>query len=195
MVAWGQRWQRLSKRQQLILLILVGVVALWAFDAVAFRPLLRGRLNALKRQAKAAEQQLVNATIASAQAGSVNRAFEAYQAYIKTAGTAEAELAAVLTEVESAVRESGMVLLNLRPVSEREAAPDRVSVTVETEASPAQLVQLLDRIQRSSHLLKVTELALRVSESQTLRSSLIVSKLLLRENFSLSPIESVVHSR
>ena len=179
MGALTQRWQRLSRRQQLILLIAGGALVLWGFDRIAFRPLLRGRLSQLQRMAREAEEQLAASTIASAQAASVSRAYDAYRPYITPTGSPEKELAALLTEVETAVRETGISQLGLRPMSGRDVAPERVSVTVETEASPSQLAQLLDRLQRSTQLLKVTELTVRVSENQTLRSSLVVSKLLL----------------
>ena len=174
-----QRWQRLSRRQQVAILAVVGVLTLWVFDALVFRPLLRGRLNELKRQARDAEQRLVDATIASAQADAVSQAFEVYRPYIKPAGSVEGELAAVLTEVESVVRETGLVQISLKSVPERKPSTDRVSITLETEGSPTQLMRLLDRFQRSTLLLRVTELTVRTSESQTLRGSLVISKLLL----------------
>ena len=40
-------------------------------------------------------------------------------------------------------------------------------------------MKFLDLIQRSTHLLKGTELSVRVAEGRTLRSSLVISKLLL----------------
>ena len=177
-----QRWQRLSRRQQAIVLAVVGVLTLWGVDALVFRPLLRGRLSELKRQARDAEQRLVDATIASAQADAVSQAFEAYRLYIKPAGSVESELAAVLTEVEAVVRETGLVQLGLKSVPERNPAMDRVSITLETEGSPTQLMRLLDRLQRSTLLLRVTELTVRTSESQTLRGSLVISKLLLHDS-------------
>lgn len=175
-----QRWQRLSRRQQAAVLIVGSVATVWGMDGIALRPL-RQRVRELRRQVRETEQRLADSIVASAQANAVNRAFTAYEPYITTpAGSSESELAGLLSEVESAVRQSGMVLLNLRPVSGRSGTANTVSVTVEGEASPSQLVQLLDLLQRSTRLLKVAELTVRVSEAKTLRTSLVISKLLLK---------------
>jgi len=174
-----QQWQRLNKRQQRLVLVLGGLVTVWAADWLLLRPL-RRRLMTLHREVREAEQRLIDATVASAQAETVSRAFEQYEAYLKTAGTVEAELAATLTEVESAVRDLGIVLINLKQGSVQGESNGTVSVSVECEASPTQLVQLLDRLQRSVYLLKVTQLNVRASEARTLRASLVISKLLVR---------------
>ena len=174
----ASRWQRLSRQQQAAVVIGGSVLAAWCMDAVALRPL-RRRLHGLHEEVRQAEQRLSEALVASQQAGSVTRAFETYKTYMQPSGSAESELASVLSEVESAVREAGMVLLNLKPMTGRSTSPETISVTVEGESTPEQLVALLDRLQRSTRLLKVTELTVRVSERLTLRTSMVISKLLL----------------
>lgn len=175
-----QWWQRLSRRQQAAVLLAGGLLILWVVDAVVLRPL-RMHVRELHRQVHETEQRLLQAVAASQQAEQVNKAFAAYEAYAHPAGPQESELAQVLTEVESAVRQSGMTLLNLKPATPRQASDSTVSVTVESEASPGQFVHFLDQIQRSTHLLKVTELTVRTSaEGKALRTSMIVSKLLLK---------------
>ncbi|MDP3703671.1 MAG: GspMb/PilO family protein [Candidatus Omnitrophota bacterium] len=171
-----QQWQRLNKRQQRWALLLAGLVAVWGADGLLLWPL-RQRLMALHREVRDTEQRLIDATVASAQVETVNQAFEQYAVYLKETGSVETELAAALTEVESAVRDLGIVLINLKQGSAG-ALESMVSVSVECEASPTQLVQLLDRLQRSVRLLKVTQLNVRASDAQTLRVSLVVSKLL-----------------
>ena len=173
-----KQWQRLNKRQQRWVLLLAGLVAVWGADGLLLRPL-RRRLMALHREVRETEQQLIDATVASAQVETVNKAFEQYAPYLNETGSVEAELASALTEVESAVRDLGIVLINLKQGAVGDA--DRtVSVSIECETSPTQLVQLLDRLQRSIHLLKVTQLNVRASDAQTLRASLVVSKLLVK---------------
>jgi len=173
-----QQWQRLNKRQQRWILLLAGLIAVWGADGLLLRPL-RRRLMALHREVRDTEQRLIDATVASAQAETVNQTFERYVPYLKEAGSVETELAGTLTEVESAVRDLGIVLINLKQGTAGDS--DRtVSVSIECEASPTQLVQLLDRLQRSVHLLRVTQLNVRASDAKTLRVSLAVSKLLVR---------------
>ncbi len=169
-----RRWQALPARQRKLLSVLTVFFALWAAEAMMLRPLQR-QLAGLHQQVREAEQQLIQATIASAQAASVDEAFTAYAPYLQPAGSREAEMAAVLTEVESAVREAGMVLLNLKPDEETSGATV-ITIRVEAEASPAQLMQLLDRLQRSTHLLKVSGLSARVAEGRMLRTSLVIQK-------------------
>ena len=171
-------WKQLNRRQQRLVLLLGVAAAVGLADAVALRPL-RLRLVQLHREVRETEQRLVDAMVAGAQTDAVAHALGPYQPYLQPAGSEESELAAVLTEVESAVRASGMVLLNLKPQVSGKGLANAVSVIVEAEASPPQLVELLDRLQRSSRLLRVMELNVRVSEGRTLRASLVVSKLLL----------------
>lgn len=176
LMAW---WRTLGKRQQRIIIVIGGALLLWVMDLVTLRPL-RRHLRHLHEEVRQAEQRLVDGVIANNQAETVSRAFEAYASYAKPVGAPESELANVLSEVEAAVRQSGMVLLNLKPLSQRGDASGAISVTIDGEATPSQLVQLLDRLQRSPHLLKVAELTVRVSEAQTLRTSLVISRLLLK---------------
>ena len=173
-----QHWQRLNKRQQRLVLLLGGLLAVWAADGVLLRPL-RSRLKALHQEVRETERRLIDATVASTQVETVTRAFEQYEAYLQPAGTVEAELAATLAEVESAIRDLGIVLINLKQGAAPGEPDGTVSVSVECEASPTQLVQLLDRLQRSVRLLKVTQLTVRASDARTLRASLVVSKLLV----------------
>lgn len=174
MPALATQWKRLPRAQQRLALVFCSVLGLWVMDLTALRPL-RLRLSRLNREARELEQRLLEAMVASAQAEAVEQAFTAYQPYLATATNSDAEIAGVLTEVETAVRDAGMVLMNLRP----DAGGDAVRVTVETESSPSQLVQLLDRVQRSSRLLRVTQLSLRVVEGRILRASIVISKLLV----------------
>ena len=179
MAQLGQRWQRLSRRQQAIAFVGGSALVMWTVNGVALQPLHR-RLSQLRREVREIEQRLLRAVIASRQTEAVDQAFQAYGPYVTPVGSPDAELASVLSEVEQAVRQSGMVLLNLKPVNPHDAGDQAISVTVEGEANPSQLVQLLDNLQRSVHLLKVTELTVRVSESSTLRTSMVISKLLLK---------------
>lgn len=172
----GARWQRLSKRQQLIASVGLAIVVLVVADRLALRPL-RHQLRRLRQEVQEMERRLIEAMIANQQAEAVNQAYAAYEPYAKPAGSPESELAGVLSEVESAVRQSGMVLLNLKPITAGEGAAHRVSVTLDGEGSPGQLVGLFDRIQRSPRLLKITDLTVRVSEGQTLRASFVISQL------------------
>ena len=171
------RWKRLTSRQQWWVIALCALLVVWLVDVAAFRPL-RIYVRQLQSQVRQAEQRLVDMVVASAQAEGTSSALEAYEPYLTRAPNAEAELAAVLAEVEAAVRESGMALINLRPVGDVRGGTDIVSVSIEAESSPAQLVRVLSRLQRSTQLLRVTELTIRSTE-RTLRSSLVVSKWLL----------------
>lgn len=174
-----QRWQRLNRRQQLAVFVVGGALGLWLIDTAMLKPL-RHHLRRVHRQVQETEQRLLEALVADGQAESVQQAFGAYGPYVRPAGSPEAELAGLLSEVESAVRASGMVLLNLKPVTLRQSESHIIGVTLESEATTGQLVQFLDTVQRSTRLLKVTELTVRVSDDQTLRTSCVVSKLLLK---------------
>ena len=172
-------WQRLSKRQQLTALLLGGGVLIFSVDAVALSPL-RRRVSQLHQDVRETERQFLDAVVASYKTRAVSQALPLYGPFMQPAGSAEVELASALGEVEAAVRTSGVALLNLKPVAQRDGATEAMNITVEVEASPTQLIRLLDAIQRSAKLLKVAELNLRVSEAKTLRASMVINKLLLK---------------
>lgn len=172
-----KRWQQLNKKQQIAAGIAGSLLALWLVDLIALRPL-RNRLHAVSREVEQAKQKLIAATEADYNAANVAKAFKAYEPYAAPSGPAEAELAALLSDVENTVRQSGVVLLNLKPA---QRGTDRaISVAVDGESSPEQLMRLLDQLQRSQRALKVTDLSIRVSESKTLRVAMVISKLLIK---------------
>ncbi len=172
-----QRWQRLKKGQRLVAGVLGTLFMLWAVDLIAFRPL-RRHLHALEQEVQQTKKQLIDATIADQNSANVAKAFKAYGPYSTVSGAPETELAGLLSDVETSVRQSGMVLLNLKP-SARVVSGNTIGVAVDGESSPEQLMRLLDQLQRSQRALKVTELSIRVSESKTLRVAMVVSKLLI----------------
>ncbi len=175
----GVWWQRLTKRQRLIVMGVGGALALMSVDAIGLRPL-RQQVRELHQQVRDAEQRLADAVIASGQAKAVNSAYAAYAPYLQSKGSVDTELAAALSEVESAVRQSGMVLLSLKPETGRPGSGQMISASVEGESTSSQLVQLLDLLQRSKRLLRVTELSARVVEGKKIRSFIVISKLLLK---------------
>ena len=176
-----ERWRRLSRQQQIVGFIVGGLATIILVDFAALRPL-RHRVKSLKGAISDAEQRLAQAMAVAGVADQVNKTYAAYVPYAKSSGTVEAELAGFLGEVESAVRGAGVTVLNLKPLAPKEGATDihSLSVALEGESAPEALLKLLDRLQRSQRLLKVTELTVRVSEQRTLRSSVVISKLLLK---------------
>ena len=109
-----QRWQRLKTGQRFVAAAVSGLVLLWTVDVVAFKPL-RRRLGALTAEVEQTKQALIRATEADHNASLVARAFKNYELYAATSASAEAELAALLSDIETTVRQSGVVLLNLKP--------------------------------------------------------------------------------
>ena len=172
-----QRWQRLKKGQRLVAGMTGTLFMLWAVDLIAFRPL-RQHLHALGQEVQQTKKKLIDATIADQNSANVTKAFKAYEPFAAVSGSPETELAGLLSDVETTVRQSGVVLLNLKP-SARGSSGSTISIAVDGESSPEQLMRLLDQLQRSQRALKVTELSIRVSESKTLRVAMVVSKLLI----------------
>lgn len=174
-----QRWQRLSNGQRLAATLLGTVLAAWLVDAAALRPL-RRHVRHLQREVQQTEQQLLAAVAATQNSDAVTSAFKTYAAYVKPSGPEDAGVAGVMSEVESTLRESGAYLISQKQAGSRDAAAHAISVSIDIESTPEQLVKFLDRLERSPSLLKVAELTVRVSENKTLRSSMVVSKLLLK---------------
>lgn len=171
-------WQRLPKRQQTMARFAGGGLFLWGLGQLTLHPL-QQRLQTLKADVTAAETRLLAATAASQQTERVQKAFVPYQGYVKTPAAREVELAGFMTEVEQAAKEAGIAEPYLKPLKAPEGTSLVLSAAMEAEASPAQLIALLDQIQRSTRLLRVKEMTVRVTEKRTLRSSLVIEKLLL----------------
>lgn len=174
-----QRWQRLSKGQRLAAALAGTALAAWLVDAAALRPLRRHVLG-LQAEVRQTEQQLLAAVAATHNAEAVTQALKAYAPYVQPSGPEDAGVAGLMSEVESTLRESGAYLVSQRQAGNRDAAGHAISVNIDIESTPGQLVKFLDRLARSASLLKVAELTVRVSENKTLRASMVVSKLLLK---------------
>ncbi len=174
-----QRWQRLSNAQRLTATLIGTALAAWLVDAAALRPLRRHVRN-LQREVRRTEQQLLAAVAATHNAEAVTSAFKTYAAYVQPSRSEDTGVAGVMSEVESTLRESGAYLVSQKQAGSRDAAWHAISVNIDIESTPEQLVKFLDHLERSPSLLKVAELTVRVSENKTLRSSMVVSKLLLR---------------
>lgn len=180
MMSLTPQWQRLSKWQQLVVFVIGSGAIIGVVYAVVLGPLWRW-VSHLVAEVHQTEVRFVDAVAASRQADGVNKAFKAYAPYVTSSGPVEAELAGFLSEVEAALHQAGLVVLNLKPVTPREGDVETISVTVEGESSPGQLIQFLSAVQRSVRLLKVTELTIRTSsEGHALRSSMVISKLMLK---------------
>lgn len=175
----GVFWQRLSPWQKRLTVLAGLFLGFLLIHATVVYPL-RQTFRQLGREVKQTEEALVSAVAASRSAAAVEKAFAAYAPYAKSAASPENALGGLLSEAETAVRESGMTLLNLKPTLAREKADSGVSVTVDGESNPEQLMRLLDRLAHSMQVLKVSELTVRVSENKTLRTSLVISKLVIQ---------------
>ncbi len=175
-----QWWQRLPKRRQLLAILLGSALAGWVVDTSTFRPL-RRHVRQLDQRVREAQQQLIKAVVALGQEDVVNEAFAAYAPYTTSSdGSSGSALARLLSDVEALVRESGMTVIALKPATEREENSSTLGVAVETEASPEQFARLLDALQRSTTLLKITEMNVRVGDQGTLRGSLVITRLLVK---------------
>lgn len=174
--AW---WQQRTKRQQLLLLLGGGVVCVALVYGIALQPLQRG-VAALRRQVREQEERLVKAIAATRQADEVNRAFAAYAVYTQPSAAADVERTNVQSDVEAIANDTGIARILLKQVGANAGAADRVSVRLEGEASSEELVRFLDRVQRSPRLLKITELDVRISAEGTLRTTIVITKLLLQ---------------
>lgn len=171
------RWQRLRKSQQIAVGILGSLALIGLVDLVALRPI-RNRLRALAIEVKQTEQKLRAATEANDNALNVSKAFKNYASYAAASASADVELANLLSDVETTLRQSGVILLNLKPA--QRSKENVISIAVDGESSAEQLMRMLDAFQRSQRALKITELSIRVSESKTLRVAMVVSKLLIQ---------------
>jgi hypothetical protein len=187
--AAASAWRRMSRRQQLAAVLAGSAAAAWAVDLAVLRPL-RHRLDHLHQAVKQTEQRLLEAVAAGRDAEAVTKAFAGYEPYVRASSSPETALAGMLSDVEAAIRDSGVVLLNLKPAQAKAAAKGAaapagapqgqvVSVIMDGEAGPEQLVRLLDAFQRSPRLLRVSELTVRVSEQKTLRTSMVISTLVV----------------
>ncbi len=178
-------WQRLSVTQRRVALTLSVLAGVWLIESLGLGPL-RRQIRQLRQQVQDTEQRLARAVSVSAHATTIRTAFEAYRPYVPATSPALNDAvrvqSQVQSEVEAAVRVSGINLLNVKPVSTgtREVG-STVSVALELETTPEQLITLLDSVQRSTQLLKVTHMALRLTDEHaaTLRCSMMITKLLL----------------
>lgn len=151
------------KQKNIYILYVVGIVLGCLFVVkVVFSPF-HARLSGLSQEVMVEEARFKKGVSLIENKKAIEEEYKKYASYFSIQGLSDEEsVANFLKEVEKVSRETGMVVLDMKPV--KEAQSDKFSkqyqIKIKAEANMEQLVKFLYRLSESSLLFSVEKLTL-----------------------------------
>jgi len=170
---------QLSKRERLLFLATISVVALAGLTNFVISPIAK-KWRRLNTQLSTLETKLNRYSIILAQQKVIENRYKVYADNLKIKGSNEEAQAAVLQEIESIARTAGISLTNIVPSNlEDKGFYRKFQVRLELESNILSLSRFLYEIKKSQQLLGVTKLSISAKSGSTdlLRCSLDLIKI------------------
>lgn len=105
-----------------------------------------------------------------------------YKSFFTKEGSAEEEMSSLMKEVETLANKSAVYLLDMKPGTVKQSATAKeYTVTLNCEGELKRLIEFMYAIETSKKLLKTEKMQISVKsrESDTLKCSLLISKIIL----------------
>ncbi len=135
---------------------------MWVILKVVFGPF-HAKLTSLSQEAKLSEQRLKKGFALTAKKEIINREYEKYASYFSLQNVSDEEATAIfLKEIERIARESGVVILDMKPQKEieKDKFSKQYSINVKAEADMSGLVDFLYALHTSKILLSIERIVL-----------------------------------
>lgn len=174
-------WDKLSKKEKIGLSFALAVMGVAFIDRLIISPI-RERFQRIDQAIKISEKQLGHDLRNVRLKDQIAAEYEKYVKYVERSGSDEEEVAKVLGEIESLARQSKVSLVDSKPQTPKEVEfYKEYTVEIEVEGDIISLITFLYYLNTSEQLLRVEKLRLNPKrrESQTLKSSMMVTKILV----------------
>jgi len=172
---------QLSRRERLLFFITASLIVVWGSDRFLISPL-SNRWRRLNTQILALKTKLSRYVMILSQEKIIEDRYRVYADSFKAKGSKEEVRAAVLQEIETLAKTSGVILTNIIPSTpEEKAFYYRFEIRIELESDISALTRFLYEIQKSQYLLGVTRfnIATKSGTTDILRCSLQLSKIFI----------------
>lgn len=169
-----------KRRQQTLLVIVIGLACVWLADRVLGVGL-RTRRTTLRQHIASEEIALRTALVTQQRKEAIRTAYQQYAPYFAEGLTDRELMAEFLKETERIAQDSGVLIVNLSsdnvPSTGRDSTTYKAQLKV--EASVQQLVNLLEKIQNSRLLITLDSFSLspkdKEASSLTLEATIMLS--------------------
>ncbi len=168
----------LKKREFILVYCIVGLLGIWLVSRSIFGPF-HAKLSGLNAEVVLQEARLKKGISLIERKDDINKEYGKYASYFSLQGLSDEEaVAAFLKEVEKISRESGLVILDMKPQKEtkNDKFAKQYQINIKTETSMEKLVRFLYALHNSSVLFSVERVTLvpKSDESPDLSVSLSI---------------------
>ena len=173
---------KLSVKEKTGLLIGVIFLVVAFLDRLIISPI-NNRIQQINQEIKTAEKQLERDLRNLNQKEVITKEYQGWTGDLKKTGSDEEEIAKVLAEVEGFARKAGIYLVDMKPrLPADEDFYKEYSAEIELEGDMTGLVTFLYHLNNSTQILRAqkTRLALKLKDSNLLKVTIIVTKILIR---------------
>ncbi|MCK4518481.1 MAG: type 4a pilus biogenesis protein PilO [Candidatus Omnitrophica bacterium] len=173
--------KRLSKREKIIFFAAVSCVSIAILKTLVIAPL-NHKINLINRDIKTSAKQLELYMRYLSQKEAIAAEYQKYLGNIKKSASNQEEMAKMLSEIEQLARNSSVYVTDMKP--QKTAEKDfyvEYNIEVEIESEVESLINFLHQLNNSPQLLRAKKLRLNLKqkESTLLKSSILITKLLI----------------
>jgi Tfp pilus assembly protein PilO len=172
---------KFSSKEKIGLLIAGSFMSFALLDRLMISPI-NSKLKQINQDIKISEKQLAMELRNVSQKETVTAQYQKYVRHPQPNGPDEEKMTAMLSAVEDLARESGTLLLDIKPQPPKPAnVYKEYNITLEAEGEMEALVKFLYQINNSPQLLRVETLRLNLKDkdSKTVKASVLISKISL----------------
>ena len=173
--------RRLSRREKSIFIACLLLVFIYTSYHFIFKPLQENTAT-VKNQIELKEKRLRNNLRIVRKERIVDEEYDQYSSYLKQKASEEQEMAAILSQIESAANEVNIRIADMKPKKVKKVDfYNNFSVTLTIEGELQTIIRFLYTLENIPHLFKIDEIYLERSSIRTteIKCRLILSKPLI----------------
>ena len=175
------RLLNIYKRERNILVIILGVLLVFAIYSLIFQPLME-RISFLNKEIESKELKLKKNQRILNREKSATADYKKYERYLKQGISEEQEMASLLSEIEAIANQLNIQVSDMKPRKvKRIDFYNSFAVEIESEGRLQDILKFIYTLQSPPHLLRAEKVRLekQASTSSLLKGYLLVTKILI----------------
>jgi hypothetical protein len=174
-------FSRLSKRERIIVYILLAAISFMLFDRMVLSPIGK-RMDALNNEIISQEKKLIKSIHIVQQEESIIDEYNEYTKQLKQAGSDEGEITVFQKNVEELTKKTNLSVINMQPSGvETAELYKKYTIKLDAEATAVQLTDFLYQLERGFQLMRVSEFSLSLGRGKpsVLKIYMLITKITL----------------
>jgi hypothetical protein len=174
-------FSRLSKRERIIVYLLLAAISFLLFDRVVLAPIGK-RMDTLNNEIISQEKKLIRSMHIVQQEESIINEYNEYTKQLNQARSDEGEITVFQKSVEELTKKANLSVINMQPSEvEKAGLYKKYAIKLDAEATAVQLTDFLYQLERDSQLMRVSEFSLSQSRgsSSVLKIYMLITKITL----------------